>query len=600
MDLASLDAGHTGFLQDPTGGIALYLDTAAPHALAAGSIVRVAGTVDTRYGLTILRVTMDAIEMAGSSALPPPATVATGAADARYEGARVTVAGRVTSAPSEVADGTSLEVDDGSGPVRVIVDPAVYATTPVVRGDDVVATGPLGRRDSGGTAVFRVHVTLPGSLGLAAPQPSPTASPAPGPTSTPAPTATPGPTPTPTPTPTATPTSSPEPTGTPGPSAEPLTSIAAALAEAPGTRVRVRGVVTAVPGGLWTATIGAIQDDTAALVVRYRGDAARPVLDGRIEVTGTLLRSGSRLVLRADEPWTASDVGSDELADPTPMDPGRAIDATADARLAAVEGTVVKGSVRRSGARITFQLLTADGVRLGVTAPAVAAVAPAPANGEQVRVTGVGVPGTSGTSTAAGRIWLRRSGDLVRVASAAAAGPSPATSSAPVAGTPSAAGTGSTAGSPSPAAPGGGVTAAGSSAATSASGSARARAASAGPTGGSSAPVGAPSGAFGLAAAASTAVPAVTARALAAAAAGAIVTVAGIVRGAGPSQATVLLEDTTGIVRLRLEGIAASFATVVGPGDALSATGTTARVAVHAGAARASRHTALSAVARTG
>jgi hypothetical protein len=571
-DLGALDADHTGFIQDVTGGIALYLDAAASHVLSAGTVVRASGTVDTRYGLTVLRCTLTAVEARGSASLPVPATIATGAADVRYEGVRVEVSGRVTSAPSEVADGTSLEVDDGSGPVRVIVDPVVIAALPVVRGDDVVAVGPLGRRDSGGTAVFRVHAVLPGSVARPAPSPSPTVDPTPTPSPSPIPTPTPAPTPSPTPAPTQTPapTATPAPSPTPGASSEPVTPIAVTLAESPGTRVHVHGVVTAVPGGLWSATLGTIQDAGAALVIRFRGDAAAPALDARIEVTGTLLRSGSRLVLRADEPWAASTADADELPDPEPIDPGHAIDVTTDARLATVSGTVVKGSVRRSGARVTFQVLTADGVRFGVTAPAIAALGSSPSAGDSVRVTGVGVPGTSGSTTAAGRIWLRRGDDLASLAAAAAGGSvasGGATSAPGAAGGGTASPTRSVAAAGSPASAGG----------------------PAGP-GGSAAPVSAVqgrAGGSGVSAAGSPASatsgqptatpPTVGARALAAAAAGSVVNVAGVVRGTGPVPASILVADATGIVRIRFDGAAASLAGTVDAGDAISATGTTAR-----------------------
>lgn len=411
-DLGDLDADHTGFVQDGSGGIALYLDVAAPHVLTAGTLVRVAGSVDTRYGLTVLRCVLERIEPIRTVALPQAVRIATGAADSRYEGVRVTVSGTVADAPSSVADGVALEVDDGSGPVRVIVDAAVAGAVAPVRGTAVVASGPLGRRDSGGTTTFRIHATLPGSLTLApAPDPTPSALPS----ATPTPTISPSPAPTASPSPSAAPTSVPtaSPDAPPAPSTDPVIAIASALTSPPGRRVRIHGVVTSAPGLLWSARLGTVQDTTGAVIVRYRGDDRTPTVGARIDVTGTLLRSGNRLVLRADEPWSASAAGLDQLPEPVAADAGDAIGQATDARLAFVAGTVAKGTVRHAGGRLSFDLVTADGARFGVSATQAAAIPAAPAAGIAVRVTGIGVPGGTGMRTAAGRVWLRTAADLV-------------------------------------------------------------------------------------------------------------------------------------------------------------------------------------------
>ena len=428
-DLGDLDADHTGFVQDGTGGIALYLDDAAPHAVPAGTVVRAACLVGTRYGLAVLRCTLAGIEIRGSSSLPEAVRIATGAADARFEGVRVAVAGRVTDAPTALADGTAFVVDDGSGQVRVIVDTDLAASVGAGRGSDVVAVGPLGRRDLGGAAAFRVHATLAGSFAItpgSSPTPSPSGTPGPSlaPTPTPeaSPSASPHATPAPSPTPTPSPTATPAPTQTP--SAEPVVAIASALASPAGRRVRVRGVVTSVPGTLWSPRLGTIQDATGSLVVRYRGDDHGLAVGARVEATGTLLRSGGRLVLRADDPWVASGAGADVLPAPTPIDPGPKIDAATDARLVRAAGTVARGTVRRNGARLTFDLVTAAGVRFGVTATADVAVPSTPVAGDAVEATGVGVPGVSGTRTAAGRVWLRKPDDL-RLAPAGSILPAP-------------------------------------------------------------------------------------------------------------------------------------------------------------------------------
>ena len=80
-----------------------------------------------------------------------------------------------------MSDGLGLIVDDGTGPVRVIVGAGALGGLDPGKGDVVTATGPLGQRDSGGTGLagYRLYATLPGELVIASPaaSPSPSASP---------------------------------------------------------------------------------------------------------------------------------------------------------------------------------------------------------------------------------------------------------------------------------------------------------------------------------------------------------------------------------------------------------------------------------------
>jgi hypothetical protein len=60
-----------------------------------------------------------------------------------------------------MSDGLGLLVDDGSGPLRVVVGPTALAGRTLERGDWVAAAGPLGQRDSSGTgtAGYRLFAT---------------------------------------------------------------------------------------------------------------------------------------------------------------------------------------------------------------------------------------------------------------------------------------------------------------------------------------------------------------------------------------------------------------------------------------------------------
>src|SRR6185369_4497552 len=90
----------------------------------------------------------------------------------------------------------------------------------VPSGTTVVATGPVGQRDSSGTGLagYRIHATAAGEFEIVVPP-----TPSPAPTGTPAPTATPVPTtaPTPTPAPRPVPTVAPTPATSAGPTPAP-------------------------------------------------------------------------------------------------------------------------------------------------------------------------------------------------------------------------------------------------------------------------------------------------------------------------------------------------------------------------------------------
>ena len=116
-DLGALEAGRSGFVQDATAGIAVYLDAALVSPLPAGSVVRLEGTLDERYGARTLRVSATAITVLGFAALPLPAAVLSGEVGERLEGLRVTVTGTTSGSPTTYADGIGVLVDDGSGAV---------------------------------------------------------------------------------------------------------------------------------------------------------------------------------------------------------------------------------------------------------------------------------------------------------------------------------------------------------------------------------------------------------------------------------------------------------------------------------------------------
>ena len=419
--LGALDDGRTAFVQDQSGGIALYLDASVVGGWPAGTIVRAEGDVDHRYGLAILRVPAAAVGRVGDASLPTAVAVTTGGAGAALEALRVSVSGRLVETPTSMADGLGLAVDDGSGTVRVIVGPDALGGAVPVKGNEVVATGPLGRRDGASGPAYRVHATTPDGFAIvAAPSPVPSATPSPSPSATasPLPSASPSPLPSGVPSPSPTPS----PSSTPSPSPGLAVSIAAVVASPVGTHVRARAVVTASAGHLWSARLGTIQDATGAIVVRYRVADARPVVGARVMIVGTLVKAGWRVELRADEAWQTVDLDEAVLPVPVARDAGASIDPTEDGRLVTIAGTVAKGGTRGSDGRISVTLATAEGTRIGVRATAVAGIPAASlVAGSTVRLLGVAEGAVSGTKSLQGRLWLRSVADIVPIAASALA-----------------------------------------------------------------------------------------------------------------------------------------------------------------------------------
>ncbi len=157
--LGALEAGRSAFVQDETGGIGIYLDATVVSPLPAGTTVRVAGTLGTRFAQRVLRVDEAVIEAGPVTELPRALDVSTGAASEAREGWRIAVTGVVDGAPGPLSDGLGLTVDDGSGPVRAVIGPAALAGLAPMSGDLVTVRGPLGQRDSSGTGAEAIGCT---------------------------------------------------------------------------------------------------------------------------------------------------------------------------------------------------------------------------------------------------------------------------------------------------------------------------------------------------------------------------------------------------------------------------------------------------------
>jgi outer membrane biosynthesis protein TonB len=435
--LGGLEAGRAGFIQDATAGIGVYLDTVPPAPIPAGSTVRVRGTLDTRFGQRTVRAAIAEVAVLGATALPAPLHLATGSADEAFEGLRVEVSGTVVEAPSMLADGTGLTLDDGSGPLRVVAgSDALGGATPTT-GTILSAIGVLGQRDSSGTgtAGYRIHATLPGEIHVAPPDPSPepSASIEPSPDPSLDPSASPDPSTAPSPDPSALPSSSPAPWPSPSPSAPPstATNVATARSGPVGSLVVVRGVVTAEAGRLGTPALFAIGDASGGIAVRLPDGGSAPARGTEVLVSGTLAQPYGQLEIRATtdgiHPGPAGSVPA-----PIGVD-GSSLGETVEGRLVVVTGILLARPSRATSGDMTLRIADAANREIRVVADASSRIDAARFSvGVQYRLVGIAGQRASRKGLLDGyRIWLRDPGDVTVDAEPGAGVTSPATGSPP-------------------------------------------------------------------------------------------------------------------------------------------------------------------------
>jgi uncharacterized protein YdeI (BOF family) len=435
--LGALEGGRTAFIQDETGGIALYLDAAVVSPLPAGTVVMASGVIDERYAQRTLRVAESDLVLLGASGLPPATDASTGAAIEALEGTRIRVSGLIVGSPDSLADGSAISVDDGSGPVRVIVTPAALGGRTLESGSVATAVGPLGQRDSTGTGAsgYRVYVTLTDGLTIeppATPSPTQTLSPTPGPTSSPSPTEDQGvsPTPTASPTPSSSPPSpTPSSTSSPTPTSSAMTIVAARSLPV-GSTVSVRGVVSAEAGRLGTPALFAIADDTGGIVVKLPDGLAPPGRGRIVEVRGSLADPYGQLEIRP----AATDLSVGATGDlPAPVAlPASGPGETTEGRLVRIDGLVVVRPQKATSGDIGLTIETTNGTRVRIMADTSSGVGTSAfAMDARYRITGIAGQRASKKGVPDGyRIWVRDAADIDLLA-----GPPPGPSSSPSGGT---------------------------------------------------------------------------------------------------------------------------------------------------------------------
>ena len=371
-----------GYLADASGGLAVLL---TDGSFARGDRLLISGAIDDRYAQRTLRADGADVVLLGAAAAPAPIEITTGAVGEDVEGRLVRIAGAVLAAPSTLSTGIAFDVDDGTGPVRLLVGSATGIDVSAWKaGVAVDAIGVVGQRDSSGTgaAGYRVQPRDATDILAVGPQPSPTPSPG----------------------------SSPTPEATPEPSeAADVISVAAARQLPKGASAVVRGVVTLAPG-LVDPTTAALQDASGAIVLRV-GDEAGPVVRGTmVEVRGVRSTLSGMETLRVSTPPTPMGTAAEPAAGVIRTgEAGEVHEAT----LVVVRGGLVAAPRRSSAGTYSFEIDDGSGpLRISIGS-SVGIEAAQIGSGTWIEVRGVLGQETTGSLPLRGyRVWPRDASDL--------------------------------------------------------------------------------------------------------------------------------------------------------------------------------------------
>ncbi len=442
--LGSLEAGRAGFVQDASAGISVYLDAAIAEPIPPGRLVSVAGTIDDRFAQRTLRASLDRLRIVGTVELPTPIAMTTGAAGEAMEGSWVSVSGIVSSNPGDLADGLGVDIDDGSGSLRIVVGPDALPSTPIAIGMRLAVVGALGQRDSSGSgsAGYRVHATNPGDVTLVVdPSPEPTsgpsAEPSVGPSGPPSPAPSAGASPTtqPSTAPSTSPPSPPvsTPTPSPSPSASPQAapiSITAARRAGVGSVVRVVGVVTAERGQVGQPETIAIDDGGAGILVRLPAMSA-PVARGTIlDVSGVLAEPYGQREIRPRDGGLV-DLGPGSIRAPIATS-ASALGEGLEGRLVSIEGRVTRSASKATSGDLSFEIRDATGLVRAMADTSSGVERASIRLGATLRIVGIVGQRASRKGRLDGyRVWVRDPGDVVAIAEPPHGSPGPGHPSAP-------------------------------------------------------------------------------------------------------------------------------------------------------------------------
>lgn len=379
-DSAFTDGG--GFVADDSGGIAVLVTGAT---FARGDRLRLAGTIDDRFSQRTLRVDAAGLAVIGAGGDPAPSSVTTGAVGEGVEGTLVRVSGSIVGAGSELSTGLAFDLDDGSGPTRLVVATATGIDVSAWEaGTRLELVGVVGQRDStgSGSTGYRVHPRAATDI-IAVD---------------------------------AAPTSTPEPSGSgsgdPSPSASPpggVITIAAARELPKNAAARVRGTVT-MPPGVVDPTTAVLQDATGAIVVRLGDEAGTASRGESVQVEGVRSTKSGMETLRVTTAPTR--LGQVSEPAPRPLKTGNAAERD-EALLVVVRGAVVAAARRSSSGTVSFELDDGSGPLRVTVGAAVGAEPGSLTSGAWLEITGILGQDTTGAQPLRGyRVWPRDAADI--------------------------------------------------------------------------------------------------------------------------------------------------------------------------------------------
>ncbi|MDQ2854439.1 MAG: lamin tail domain-containing protein [Chloroflexota bacterium] len=395
-----------GYVVDATAGIAVLV---TDGSFSRGQLLRITGGLDDRYAQRTIRAAASSVDVIGPGSEPLPADVETGSVGEALEGSLAELTGVISSSATTLSTGLAWDLDDGSGPVRVVVGTTTGIDTSAwSRGVRLTVVGVVGQRDSSGSGTSGFRFQPRDTADVLSLEPAATPTPSPSPTA--APTATPRPSATPTASASPTPSGSAPPT--PGPVTA-LVAIAQARAAASGAHVRIQGVVTA-QSGLLEEGSAVVQDTSGAILVRLGGEAGRLGLGQLVELDGTRSTKAGMLTLRVSKP----PVRLGTQADPEAVRRATGTFGERDeARLVIARGVVSSTVSRPRTGGVSFSIDDGSGpIRVTISAHAGTATGSVK-RGAWLELRGVLGQETTAKAPLAGyRLWPRAKADLRVVA----------------------------------------------------------------------------------------------------------------------------------------------------------------------------------------
>ncbi|HEX6475601.1 MAG TPA: lamin tail domain-containing protein [Candidatus Limnocylindria bacterium] len=369
-----------GYLADATGGIAVLLDDGS---FSRGMTLRVQGELDQRFSQRTIRTSVADVVVNGPATDPAATPATTGSIGEAFEGQLVELDGVVVSGQTALTSGIAVDLDDGSGPIRVLVGTATgIDVSGWMRGVRLHLRGVVGQRDSSGagTAGYRVQPRDAADiLALTPPAtPSPSAS--------------------------GSESASPSPSGNPS-----VVSIATARAAAVNSRLTVRGVVT-LPTGIGETGNAAIQDASGAILLRPADEAGSLRLGELVEVAGTRSTKAGMETIRVTVP--PRKLGNQALPDALRKGTG-ALGEAQEAMLVVARGEVTLTPRHTSAENVYFDIDDGSGPLRVFVSPRAGIQTDTILLGSEVEVRGVLGQETTGKLPERGyRLWPRASGDL--------------------------------------------------------------------------------------------------------------------------------------------------------------------------------------------